>query len=84
MCFTDFGMIHLVKICIGGLVLGSSQFLVLPQLHPKNEAPFESGHKWLKNNRLDFVKMKRLGKEGYLQINIVIKNTPIKYSLTRL
>jgi hypothetical protein len=38
---TDLGKLNAVKICIGGLVLGSSQFLLLFQLPQKNEVPLQ-------------------------------------------
>jgi len=37
-----------------GLILGSSQFSLLPQL-PKNDFYFKSGRKLLKNNLLDML-----------------------------
>jgi len=34
-CFTNFGKLNLVEFTLGGLVLGSSQFLLLPQMSQK-------------------------------------------------
>ena len=39
--YQGFGKAKLVKMCNGGLVLGSSQFPLLPQLPQKNDAHFK-------------------------------------------
>ena len=46
MHITDLDKLKLVKIGNGGLVLSSSQFILLPQLpQKKNDARFNSGQK---------------------------------------
>ncbi len=40
------------KFLDGGLVSGSSQLSILPQLPPKNTAQFKSGKNWPQNNHL--------------------------------
>ena len=48
---TDLDKLNLVQIWYGGLVLGSSQFPLLPQL-PQNDACLKSGQNWLSINHL--------------------------------
>ena len=44
-CVSKIGQAKQVKFAYGGLILGLSQFYLLPQLPQKNDARFKSGQK---------------------------------------
>ncbi len=47
-----FTYLDISKFYYGGLVLGASQFSLLHQPSQKNEAQFQGGQNWFKNNHL--------------------------------
>ncbi len=75
---TDLIKFNLVKFGQGGLILDSSQFLLLPQL-PQNTSLFKNDQKWLKNNMIISTQTSKNVRDTFIRIEVMFMYFNRKY-----